>query len=132
MKASEQQIGGNHYQHMKIKPTEFILANNIPFLEGNVIKYVCRHKHKNGKEDIEKAIHYLQLLLEHEYHEENLVIGKETMTSGFACGNLKEGSLVYIEGGEIKNAEGKKEKCINYEDCGDDMQDWLLKNGYTL
>lgn len=132
MKASEKQIGGNHYQHMKIKPTEFILANNIPFLEGNVIKYVCRHKHKNGKEDIEKAIHYLQLLLEHEYHEDNYIIGKEMYSSGIATHNFKEGDIAYLEGGYIKNAQHKKEKCINYEDCGDDMQEWLVKNGYTL
>ena len=67
MKASETQIGGNHYKGFAIQPTEFIVKNNIPFLEGNVIKYVCRHRHKNGRQDIEKAIHCLQMLLEYEY-----------------------------------------------------------------
>lgn len=66
-KATETQVGGNHYASMKIQPTVFIHENNIPFLEGNVIKYVVRHRHKNGKQDIEKAIHYLQLLLQLEY-----------------------------------------------------------------
>ena len=69
MKPSETQIGGNHYASMPIQPTKFIHANNIPFLEGNVIKYVCRHRQKNGKQDIQKAIHYLQLLLELEYDD---------------------------------------------------------------
>ena len=67
MKASQTQVGGNHYASMKIQPTAFIYLNDIPFLEGNVIKYVVRHRHKNGRQDIEKAIHYLQLLLELEY-----------------------------------------------------------------
>lgn len=60
------QVGGNHYD-MKITPAEFIRANHIEFAEGNVIKYVCRHKQKNGKEDILKAIDYLQMILESDY-----------------------------------------------------------------
>lgn len=70
MTAKETQVGGMHYAAMKIQPIEFIHANNIGFLEGNVIKYVCRHRSKNGRQDIEKAIHYLQLLLELEYPTE--------------------------------------------------------------
>lgn len=61
------QVGGDHYKRFKIQPTEFIHRNNIGFIEGNVIKYVCRHKLKNGVEDIDKAIHYLELLKELEY-----------------------------------------------------------------
>lgn len=67
--ASKKQVGGEHYAKYKIQPTEFINANRIPFIEGNVIKYVTRHRDKNGRQDIEKAIHYLQLLLEWEYPE---------------------------------------------------------------
>lgn len=63
----DQQIGGDHYKSMKIQPVEFISANNIPYLEGNVIKYVCRHGTKNGEADLDKAIHYLQLLKELRY-----------------------------------------------------------------
>lgn len=62
------QIGGDHYNTMVFQPVDFIHANSIGYLEGNVIKYVCRHKNKNGAEDIHKAIHYLELLLEKEYH----------------------------------------------------------------
>lgn len=61
------QKGGTHYQDFKIQPVQFISENNIGFLEGNVIKYVCRHEKKNGLEDIEKAIHYLELIKEFRY-----------------------------------------------------------------
>lgn len=67
MSALDKQEGGSHYKDMAIQPVEFITRNNIPFLEGNVIKYVCRHASKNGKQDIEKAIHYLELLKELRY-----------------------------------------------------------------
>jgi len=63
-KASEKQIGGEHYKTLPIQPGEFIRKNGIGWYEGNAIKYVCRYKQKNGKEDILKAIHYLELLLE--------------------------------------------------------------------
>lgn len=69
MSALEKQVSGSHYKDFPIQPVEFIHKNNIPYLEGNVIKYTCRHKSKNGKEDILKAIHYLQLILELEYKE---------------------------------------------------------------
>lgn len=61
------QVGGAHYKTMKIQHVEFIHANGIPYIEANAIKYICRHKQKNGRQDIEKAIHYLQILLELEY-----------------------------------------------------------------
>lgn len=69
MKASDTQVGGGHYRELPIQPVEFITKNRIPYIEGCVIKYVCRHRAKNGRQDIEKAIHYLQLLLEQEYPE---------------------------------------------------------------
>lgn len=64
LKPSEDQIGGQHYKNLAIQPSEYIQKNKLTWCEGNVIKYVTRHKFKNGKEDIEKAIHYLNLLLE--------------------------------------------------------------------
>lgn len=64
MTAKDIQIGGSHYKDMVIQPGEFIRANGIGWYEGNAIKYVCRHKAKNGKQDLEKAIHYLQLAME--------------------------------------------------------------------
>jgi hypothetical protein len=70
MSALDTQEGGSHYKDMAIQPVTFIVKNNIPFLEGNVIKYVCRHANKNGVQDIDKAIHYLQLIKELHYHGE--------------------------------------------------------------
>ncbi len=61
------QIGGKHYRKMKIQPSVFINDNNLPFAEGNAIKYICRHKLKVKKEDILKAIHYLEMILERDY-----------------------------------------------------------------
>jgi len=65
--ALDKQEGGNHYKDMAIQPVEFITANNLGFLEGNVVKYICRHHAKNGAEDIKKAIHYCELLLQTKY-----------------------------------------------------------------
>jgi hypothetical protein len=62
--ASEKQIGGNHYKDMPIQPSEYITKNGLGWYEGNAIKYISRYKTKHGKQDIEKAIHYLELLLE--------------------------------------------------------------------
>lgn len=61
------QEGGNHYTHYEIQPVEFIQRNGLDFIQGSVIKYVCRHKEKGGAEDIKKAIHFLNLLLQLEY-----------------------------------------------------------------
>lgn len=65
--ALAKQEGGKHYKDCGIQPIEYIHANQLGYHEGNVIKYVTRHKQKNGAEDIKKAIHYLELLLAQEY-----------------------------------------------------------------
>jgi len=57
----DKQIGGSHYKNMVIQPFEFISKNELTFFQGNVIKYVCRYKQKNGIQDLEKIIHYCQL-----------------------------------------------------------------------
>jgi hypothetical protein len=71
MSALEKQTGGSHYKDMKIQPIEFIVHNNIDYIPGNVIKYVCRYKYKNGIEDLKKAIHYLEILIEYETGRKN-------------------------------------------------------------
>lgn len=71
MSALDIQIGGEHYRKMKIQPIEFIHANNLDFLQGNVVKYITRHRDKNGAADVRKALHYCQLILELEYKEES-------------------------------------------------------------
>jgi hypothetical protein len=64
MKSYKKQVGGSHYKKYKIQPVEFIVKNNIGFCEGNVIKYVLRFKEKGGVQDLEKAKHYIELLID--------------------------------------------------------------------
>ena len=61
------QKGGSHYQNFKIQPSQFINENKLLFAEGNVIKYVCRHQNKGKADDIKKAIHYLDMIMERDY-----------------------------------------------------------------
>lgn len=64
--AFKKQVGGNHYKEFAIQPVEFCYKNNIPYLEATAIKYLCRWKNKGGVEDLEKAKHYIDLLIEFE------------------------------------------------------------------
>jgi hypothetical protein len=63
-RANEKQVGGAHYAVKTIQPWDYIIANNLGYLEGNVVKYVSRWKDKGGIEDLKKAQHYLQKLIE--------------------------------------------------------------------
>lgn len=65
----ERQVGGDHYCKLKIQPVDFIMANGLNFCAGNVVKYICRYPSKNGKGDLLKARHYIDLLIESEYPE---------------------------------------------------------------
>lgn len=62
--ATSHQVGGDHYRNMTIQPIDFIMANGLGFCEGNVVKYVTRYPFKNGVEDLKKARHYLDMLIE--------------------------------------------------------------------
>jgi len=64
MSANETQIGGTHYKEKTIEPWDFIAANNLGFFEGNIVKYLSRWRDKNGVEDLLKARHYLDKLIE--------------------------------------------------------------------
>ena len=68
-KALDTQIGGNHYKNLKIQPIEYIMANNLNYCQGNAIKYLTRYKDKNGLEDLKKAKHYIDILIQLEYPE---------------------------------------------------------------
>jgi len=72
MSAFDSQVGGNHYKSFKIQPVEFIHANGLGYIVGNVIKYVCRHqlKHSSSIEDLRKARHYIDMLIESEMKAE--------------------------------------------------------------
>jgi hypothetical protein len=68
LSASEKQVGGDHYGD-DLQPIDVIDAWGLDFYEGSALKYLARHRKKNGREDIEKAIHYLELLLERQYSD---------------------------------------------------------------
>jgi hypothetical protein len=63
------QIGGSHYKDMPIQPLEYSMMNGLNACEHSVVKYVSRHRSKNGKQDLEKAIDMLHKLIEFEYPE---------------------------------------------------------------
>jgi len=73
----KKQVGGSHYQSMMIQPSEFINKNNLPFAEGNAIKYLCRHKQKGQKQDLEKAIHYCQMAIDRDYPEKEKTVSEK-------------------------------------------------------
>lgn len=58
----DRQVGGSHYKDMKIQPIEYILANDLGFCEGNIVKYITRYSQKGGVQDIDKVIHYAEIL----------------------------------------------------------------------
>jgi len=67
MSVYNKQIGGTHYKKMKIQPSKFVIENKLLFPEGSVIKYICRHPYKGGKEDLEKAKHFIDMIIERDY-----------------------------------------------------------------
>ena len=69
-KVYTKQIGGSHYKKMKIQPSKFVIENKLLFPEGNVIKYICRHQYKGGKEDLLKAMHFIEMIIERDYKDE--------------------------------------------------------------
>lgn len=64
------QVGGEHYKNYKIQPIEYAMANKLNYCQSNAIKYITRYRDKNGKEDLLKAIHNIEILLELEYGEQ--------------------------------------------------------------
>ena len=66
-KSLEEQVGGKHYRSMKIQPAEFINENKLLFAEGNAIKYIIRHADKGKKQDLLKAIHFIEMIIERDY-----------------------------------------------------------------
>jgi hypothetical protein len=79
MSAHKKQIGGDHYKRMAIQPSHYIVKNNLGWYEGNIVKYITRHSIKGGRQDIEKVIHYAELLLEDQYdNSEGHKRGRET------------------------------------------------------
>ena len=67
MSSYDKQIGGKHYLKYKIQPSKFVTENRLLYPEGSVIKYVIRHQDKGGKEDLEKAKHMIDMIIERDY-----------------------------------------------------------------
>ena len=66
-KVYSKQIGGSHYKKFKIQPSKFVIDNKLLYPEGCVIKYIIRHRSKNGKEDLLKAKHFIDMIIERDY-----------------------------------------------------------------
>ena len=81
MSAYDKQVGGTHYRKMKIQPSKFVIENKLLFPEGNVIKYICRHPYKGGKEDLEKAKHFIDMIIERDYKDKKEK--QETWVAGY-------------------------------------------------
>ena len=98
------QVGGNHYKDMKIQPSEFINKNELQFAEGNAIKYICRHGSKGGLQDLEKAKHYIDMIIERDYPAEKTpekVFLPESDED--AMDDLSEGFKVTYSADDLKN-----------------------------
>lgn len=76
----DKQVGGSHYKSLAIEPSEYAMKNGLGFAEGNVVKYVTRYKDKGGLEDLHKAKHYLEMLIE-SMEEEKIWMTVETENS---------------------------------------------------
>ena len=63
----QKQVGGKHYLKHKIQPSEFVVENKLLYPEGSVIKYILRHSDKGGKEDLEKAKHFIDMIIKRDY-----------------------------------------------------------------
>jgi len=72
------QVGGDHYKTLAIQPVEYCHRNGLGYCESSAIKYLTRHERKGGRQDLEKAIHFIQLLIQMEYPELSEVINPKT------------------------------------------------------
>ena len=70
MSAYDKQVGGKHYIKYKIQPSKFVTENKLLYPEGSVIKYILRHQDKGGKQDLLKAKHFIDMIIERDYSEE--------------------------------------------------------------
>ena len=70
MSVYNKQIGGKHYLKYKIQPSKFVVENKLLYPEGCVIKYILRHQDKGGKQDLLKAKHFIDMIIERDYSEE--------------------------------------------------------------
>ena len=102
------QVGGDHYSKMKIQPSEFINKNEMLFAEGNAIKYICRHASKGRLQDLQKAKHYIDMIIERDYADESkgssvdsgLDINIEDVSVTYSADDLN-GKIYYPSGAAV-------------------------------
>ena len=98
MSAYDKQIGGTHYQNMVVQPSEFINKNRLQFAEGNAIKYICRHTYKGERQDLEKAKHYIDMILERDYPLVPMTEEEEYRNAGITKEEAETSSKEWIKG----------------------------------
>jgi len=103
MSAYDKQVGGKHYIKYKVQPSKFVTENKLLYPEGSVIKYVIRHQDKGGKEDLEKAKHMIDMIIERDYGP------KESWIDGY--NKWKELSRKGVINNKVKLGDLKKERC---------------------
>jgi hypothetical protein len=97
-KVYNKQIGGSHYKNMVVQPSEFINKNKLLFAEGNAIKYICRHAHKGERQDLEKAKHYIDMILERDYPLVAMTEEEEYRNAGITKEEAEKQSESWVEG----------------------------------
>jgi hypothetical protein len=118
--ALNKQVGGLHYKQFAIEPIEFIVTNNIPFCEANVIKYLCRSHYKDGVRDLEKAKHYIEFIVElDKYNNIRFAIAEITLTEFATVNKLPEkvGDILQL----ILNKKRTEDDMCKAIDMIDDM-----------
>ena len=112
------QVGGNHYQTMKIQPAEFINKNEMKFAEGNAIKYICRHVNKGGLQDLQKAKHYIDMIIERDYADEaknsSVDSGVDITYSGLSYNDVDPGLTVTLPSASKQSSDDDLNGAIYY------------------
>ena len=97
-KVYNKQIGGSHYKDMVMQPSEFINRNKLQFAEGNAIKYICRHAHKGEVQDLEKAKHYIDMIIERDYPLIPMTEEEEYRNAGITKEEAEKKPETWVEG----------------------------------
>ena len=97
-KVYSKQIGGHHYMNMALQPSEFINKNKLQFAEGNAIKYICRHAHKGEVQDLEKAKHYIDMIIERDYPLIPMTEEEEYRNAGITKEEAEKKPETWVEG----------------------------------
>ena len=118
-KVYNKQIGGSHYKDMVVQPSEFINQNKLLFAEGNAIKYICRHAHKGEVQDLEKAKHYIDMIIERDYPLIPMTEEEEYRNAGITKEEAETSSKEWIKGYKEWKELSKKGVVSNKVKLGD-------------